>query len=375
MTADERLWTAIRLDKPDRVPVLPTLLPEPAAGLAGLSQAQIAADNRVVVEAVFSVFDRYGGWENPYPAAYIPIQLQAGAVFPMKMRIPGRDLPDDHSFQLVEEAVLQPQDYDRIAEMGFTEFYYDDFLWRIADFGREELSGLLERLVVGFDLFGNECARRNTRPFFSAAALHPFFMLSLMRSMVEFTKDLYYDPEPVERALRRMTDDLIPRQLGLIKQTGINLGMLTEERASAFFYPPRIFERFWWPYTREIVDAMWSEGIVTLFHLDQCWDKNIPYFKELPRGSAVLELDGATDIFAAAEVLRGHLCLKGDVQAALLSVGNPEDVAAYCKRLIDEVGRNGGFILGSGCSVPPNVRPENFRSMIETGKGHEAATW
>jgi uroporphyrinogen-III decarboxylase len=32
------------------------------------------------------------------------------------------------------------------------------------------------------------------------------------------------------------------------------------------------------------------------------------------------------------------------------------------------VGDDGGFILGSGCSVPCNVEPDNFRAMIEAGK-------
>jgi uroporphyrinogen-III decarboxylase len=204
-----------------------------------------------------------------------------------------------------------------------------------------------------------------------AHGFHPFFSLSLMRSMVPFRQDLYYDPEPVERALRRLTADLIPSPIAMVKQSGVDLCMLTEERASAYFFPPAVFERFWWPYTREIVEAFWSEGIITLFHLDQCWDQNVPYFRDLPRGSAILELDSTTDIFAAKDVLRGHLCLRGDVSASLLSLGDPEDVSAYCRKLIDEVGGDGGFILGSGCSVPPTVRPENFRSMIETGKHYE----
>jgi uroporphyrinogen-III decarboxylase len=54
-----------------------------------------------------------------------------------------------------------------------------------------------------------------------------------------------------------------------------------------------------------------------------------------------------------------------------LSIARPEEVSHYCRRLIDQVGADGGFILGSGCSVPPNVRPENLRSMIETGKTYE----
>lgn len=371
MTPDERLWAAIRLEQPDRVPVLPTLLPEPAGGLAGLSQAQIAGDNQVVVEAVFKVFDQYGGWENPYPAAYAPAQLQAGGVYPLKMRIPGKDLADDQPFQLDEQEMLQPADYDKITEMGFEQFYYDDFLWRITGLAPAEVPDTISRLVAGFERFAAECSKRGTRPFFAGYSLHPFFALSLMRSMVPFTQDLYYNPVPVERAIKRMTADLIAKQIGIIKASGIDLWLFTEERAGGFFYPPAMCERFWWPATQAVVEACWAEGIVTIFHLDQCWDKNLAQFKRLPRGSAVLELDGVTDILRAKEVLRGHLCLRGDVPAALLALGTPAEVSAYCKQLIDKVGGDGGFILGSGCSVPPNVKPENFRALIETGKSYE----
>jgi uroporphyrinogen-III decarboxylase len=355
MTSEERLWSAIRLEKPDRVPVIPTLLSEPAAGLTGLTGAQIASDNKTTIDAVFKVFDEYGGWENPYPAAITPVQMQAAGIYPLKMRIPGIDLPDDYMFQLAEEEIMKPKDY----------------LWRITTLKPEDLSGTIDNVQAGLADFSEQCSSRNTKPFFMGYALHPFFRLSLMRSMVPFTQDLYFNPEPVERTLEKMTEELIHKQLGIVKESGINIWMLCEERASAYFYPPTVFERFWWPHTRQIVDAFWSEGIVTLFHLDQCWDKNIPYFKELPRGSAILELDSVTDIFAAKESLRSHLCLHGDVSAAMLSVAQPEDVEAYCKRLIDEVGDDGGFIMGSGCSVPPTVKPENFRAMIETGKNYE----
>jgi hypothetical protein len=372
MTPDERLRAAIRLERPDRVPVLPILLPEPAAGLTGRSQAAVARDGETAVTAVFEVFDAHGGWENPYPASYTPIQLQASGVFPLLMRIPGVDLAEDVPYQLDEAEILVPDDFNAIAEVGLTRFFNDDFLWRITDLDRDELPGILSDMVRGGGLFLQECARRDTRPFFLASALHPFFALSLMRSLVPFTQDLYYAPEPVERALERMTADLIAEKVAFAKSTGIDVWLLTEERASGFFFPPAVFERFWWPYTREIVEAFWSEGIVTLFHLDTCWDKNLSYFKDLPKGSAILELDSMTDIFAAKEILRGHLCLKGDVPAALLSIGEPEDVEAYCRKLIEEVGGDGGFILSSGCSVPADARPENFRAMVETGKRCEA---
>ncbi len=371
MTPDERVWSALRLEKPDRVPVIPTLLPEPAAGLAGVPQAKIASDNQAVVQAVFDVYDQIGGWDNPYPATYKPVQLQAAGVFPMKMRIPGVDLDDETPFQLDECEMLEPEDFEKIAEMGFEAFYEEDFLWRVSDLTPETKAEEMTQLMVGGGMFLGECAKRERKPFFLANGLHPFFILSLTRSMIPFTQDIYFKPEPVERALRRMTTDLIEKQLRVVKQTGIDIFMCSEERAGAFFFSPAHFERFWWPYTKEIVETLWAEGIVSLFHLDTCWDKNIPYFKQLPKGSAVLERDSTTDIFAAKEALRGHLCLKGDVPAALLSIGKPEEVEAYCKRLIDEVGGDGGFILSTGCSVPPNAKLENFRAMVETGKNYE----
>ena len=120
-----------------------------------------------------------------------------------------------------------------------------------------------------------------------------------------------------------------------------------------------------------MVEAFHAEGIVTWFHLDTSWDKNISYFRQLPRGSAVLALDGTTDIFAAKEVLRDHLCLSGDVHPAMLSIGEPAEVEAYARRLIDEVGGDGGFILSSGCELPADVKLENLRAMIQTGKTYE----
>ena len=132
-------------------------------------------------------FDEYGGWDNPYPGGYSPLQLQALAIFPMKMKIPGVDLPNDYMFQLLEEEVMKPEDYDRIFEMGCESFCYEDFLWRITNLKPEELSRTMDDLVIGFGNFLEECAKRETKPFFMGYALHPFFMSSLMRSMVPFT--------------------------------------------------------------------------------------------------------------------------------------------------------------------------------------------
>jgi uroporphyrinogen-III decarboxylase len=60
----------------------------------------------------------------------------------------------------------------------------------------------------------------------------------------------------------------------------------------------------------------------------------------------------------------------GDVPAAMLSLGSAREVTDYCRKLIDIVGKGGGFILSSGCAAPTDTKPENFRAMIETGKAY-----
>jgi uroporphyrinogen decarboxylase len=49
----------------------------------------------------------------------------------------------------------------------------------------------------------------------------------------------------------------------------------------------------------------------------------------------------------------------------MLAFGGEREVSDYCKKLINVVGRNGGFILAAGCEIPPNARPENVKAMID----------
>ena len=86
--------------------------------------------------------------------------------------------------------------------------------------------------------------------------------------------------------------------------------------------------------------------------LDTDWGLNLPYFKKLSKGKCVADLDGTTDIFPAKEILGGHMCISGDVPAALLTLRTPDSVKDYCRKLIDEIGQDGGFMLTTGCECP-----------------------
>ena len=141
---------------------------------------------------------------------------------------------------------------------------------------------------------------------------------------------------------------------------------MPEERAEGAIYPLKIFERFWWPYTKRIVEAWHAEGIRTWFHLDQCWDLNLPYFRELPKGKVYLHLDERTNIFKAKEILGDHICLEGNLKPSLFTLGTPSKVEKETKQIIDKCAEGGGLIVGA--EIPDDAKLKNIRAMINTCK-------
>jgi len=300
------------------------------------------------------------------------LSWQTGEVYPMRARVPGIDLPDEYVVQVLEEPLLQLDDYDTIAQIGWQTFFESEFRWRLTSTSLEEVRRSQSAIRPAATRLATELARRDMRPWkWSPSPWHPFFTLSCARSLEGLTEDLFFHPDLVERAIQRMTDDLIPAMIEGSKRAGLQRTFFIEERASAYYYRLPVFERFWMPYTEKIVDAMWNEGITTIFHLDTCWDKNLPYFRRLPKGSYIVSLDGMTDIFRAKEILRGHGAITGDVPAAMLSLAKPDAIEAYVRRLIDVVGDDGGYVLGVACCVPVDAKPENWQALIHTGKTYE----
>lgn len=377
MTSEERVWAAMRLEKPDRVPIAILATAAPLARLGGISIAQFYSDGDKADETISKVFDECGGWDLDLGSlsgeSILMNKVIMSLVQGMKLEYPGLELPDDYSYQAREQEVLKREDYDTIADIGWEKFMMNDFIFRLVDITPDQLKGYMDATVPRFFKGIEAWNKRGVVTMYPPTLFtnHPFFRLSLSRSMIKFTEDLHTIPDKVERALKKMTAEFIETEVTGCKLFNSKKTLVTEEHAGPYFHSPKIFDRFWWPYTLEIVNALSSEGIVSWFHLDCTWDRCIPYFKQLPRGSAVLAFDGTTDIFAAKKALRNHLCIAGDVGASLLSLGKPEEVEAYCKRLIDELGGDGGYILCSGCEVPEAVKMENLKAMIKTGKTYE----
>jgi hypothetical protein len=371
MTPQERTTAAINLEEPDRVPIAPIVGLDLPATYYGLNIAELHRDPIKSIEPMVNFFDEFGGWDGYSTLPLVKIGYILGG---LKFKAPGQELPDAPGYygQFDEGEWMKVEDYKTITDIGWGKFVANEYIYRISGWTPEEVEENRKKYFQ-FALKGGEeyNIKRQMGMRTGANRVHPFFLLSLNRSLLKFTQDLYYRPELVEGALDTMTEGVIKSTIAQCKANGGNVVFIPEERAEGAIYPLKIFERFWWPYTKRIVEGLYDAGIISWLHLDQCWDLNIPYFKELPKASCIIDLDGLTDIFRAKEILRDHLCIMSDVPASLFSIGTTEQVEDYVKKLIDKLGVDGGHILSSGCEVPPTCKPENFKTFLNTGKTYQ----
>ena len=139
-------------------------------------------------------------------------------------------------------------------------------------------------------------------------------------------------------------------------------------RGASEFVSPKVWHRFVFPYIKQVVTTIVEEGSVAFLHFDSKWDRDLEYFRELPKGKCIFASDHFTSIYKLKEVLGDHMCIMGDVPPSLLTLGTPDEVYKYCTNLIKEIGSS-GFILGAGCQVPPNAKIENVKAMIAAATG------
>jgi uroporphyrinogen-III decarboxylase len=59
----------------------------------------------------------------------------------------------------------------------------------------------------------------------------------------------------------------------------------------------------------------------------------------------------------------------GSVPNIQLLAGTPDDVRATCRRLIDSIGRDGGYIMDTSVMLD-EAREENLAAMIEFTKAY-----
>jgi hypothetical protein len=355
----QRLQTAVACGTPDRVP-LSLVMDLFAANAVGVSYPDFVSSVDIAGATMLGAMEKLGDVDSIQFPTYAPDVL--GMLWLAPMKIPGRDLHEHAQWQMDEQVRIQREDYDKILELGWSAWfgqYIGKYLGAAAAAG--------QALQEAGPRWTMEYMKKGYVVFSPLTVDHPFEHIAGGRTVKEFTLDLFQIPDKVQAVLDVIMAEKREQTRHFLRAVGQpGLGYWVGSwRTAPEFLSPRLWNRFVWPYMKELVEIVAEEGGTPVLHYDANWDREIERLRDLPARRCVLELDGKTDIFRAKKILAGHMCLLGDVHPAMLTLGTVDQVKAYCNRLLDEVGPD-GFIMAMGCAIPPDAKFENVKVMVDS---------
>lgn len=189
-----------------------------------------------------------------------------------------------------------------------------------------------------------------------------------MRGLKNLSIDIRRNPEKVADALESLEGYY--NNLNVLEATA-TVGTSSEHAfdihvplISHTLMGKKAFERFYWPFLKKLFEfADKFDKTISLF-VEGDNTRLYEYFQEIPEGRVAMYLE-QDDIFEAKKQLGNHVCLVGGFSTALLATSTPEKCVDYAKKLIDELGRDGGYIFAADkmISFKRDCRPENLLAV------------
>jgi uroporphyrinogen-III decarboxylase len=203
--------------------------------------------------------------------------------------------------------------------------------------------------------------------YFQGAAMPPYDVIShSLRGMTGTMMDMFRQPDKILETAEFILKKTLERPAPEPSENGYTRIFMTNTRGSDDFLSKKQFDTFYWPTFKKLVMGLIKRGLTPCIFFEGNFTSRLEYLLEFPKGSLLARLD-TTDIFRAKDILKGHICIEGNVPSSLLQVGSVQDVKDHCKKLIDVVGKGGGYILSPRSSTD-EVKPANLKAMIEFTK-------
>jgi hypothetical protein len=391
-----RFIKTIKLEKPDRVPVI---LPAGSFPLhyAGMTLKDAMYDNDRLCQAYRKFLADFESDTFSGPGM-VPSGKASEIVNTLTVKWPGHGLPDTASMvQFVENEYMKADEYDLFLE-DLTDFCLRYYLPRsigaLAPFANFPptpfILGMANRFLMpavmpqvraayqaiidyGMETakwmgplmqFDREALAAGYPTLFGGQSHAPFDILAdTLRGTKGVIMDMYRQPEKLLAAIEKVTPMNIACGLDGANMSGRPIVFFALHKGDDTFMSNKQFEKFYWPTFRKVIIGLVEEGVVPLLFAEGRYDNRLEIIKDLPKGKVIWYFD-RTDMFRAKKILGDNACIAGNVPASLLITGTPEDVKEYCRKLIEVCGAGGGFILTGGASIDKGD-PANLHAMTE----------
>jgi uroporphyrinogen-III decarboxylase len=396
---EKRVLDAIALRVPDRVPILVFFAFFPAK-YCGMTVQELMYDPEKLFEAQWKTMVDFAPDmdNNPFGLRLLGPLLETLDFKPLKW--PGHGVSANRTYQYIEGEYLKADEYDHFlldptdfmirrfwprimgALSGFQQLpplhniisYYLGVSMGFRGFAQPEVKAALETLVKAGEKsqeiatyamrFSQEAREEGFPMQFGAVSQAPFDTLSdFFRGMKGTMLDMYRRPDKVVQACEKLLPFMIEMAVNGTRATGNPRVFIPIHWGLDNFMSKEQFDRFFWPTLRELMQALIKEG------LNPCplWEGNctsrLETIKDIPAGKACYAFE-STDMVKAKEILGDTVCIRGNVPLSIMATGTPDQVRAYCKKLIDTVAKGGGYIMDTSTGLD-DAKPENVKALFD----------
>ncbi len=391
-----RFIDAIRLEEPDRVPLI---LPAGTTPVyyAGFTLKEAMYDSKKACQAYKNFLREFEADTFTSPMMIFPGRLSEISDS-LTMKWPGHGLPDNATMhQFVEGEYMKADEYD-IFLNDLSDFCFRYYLPRslgalkpfanfdplpymlgmpnrflmpavmpdvqaafqaILDYGRE--SAAWQGPVMQFV---QEAVAAGHPEFYGSHSHAPFDLLAdTLRGTHGIVMDMYRQPDKVHEAMEKLIPINIDSAVKMADASGRPVVLMPLHKGDDSFMSDEQYETFYWPTFKQVILGLVKEGCVPLLFAEGKYNRRLDIIKDLPKGSVIWWFD-QTDMTRAKKILGNNACISGNVPTSLLCTGRPQDVKEYCRKLIEVCGKGGGFILTGGAAIDRGD-VANLRAMID----------
>jgi uroporphyrinogen-III decarboxylase len=396
---EKRVNDAIALRVPDRVPI-EVLFGFFPAKYSGMTVEEVMYDPEKLGEAQLKTILEFKPDmdQNPYGIRFLGPILEALDFKQLKW--PGHGMEANHTYQFVEGEYMMADEYDHFlldpsdfmmrrywpricgSLKGFEKLapihgiitYYMGIPFGLGPFSLPEVTEALDKIkkagqesmrIATYSRAFTEKAKEAGFPMqFGAFTQAPFDTLGdFFRGTKGIMLDMYRRPDKLIQACEKLLPFMFEIALNATKVSGNPRVFIPIHKGLDGFMSLEQFKRFYWPTLRELMVALIKEGCNPCPLWEGDCTSRLPIIKDIPAGKACYAFE-ATDMVKAKEILRDTVCIRGNVPLSILVTGTTESVRGYSKKLIDTVGKGGGYIMDSSTGLD-DAKPENVKAMFE----------
>lgn len=331
MNSVERVHTALKLGRPDRVPVLEFVVDEKVARAA-------VPDCRDVADCMDRL-DMDG--------------VGCGASFAKVRENPDGSYVDEWgvTYKANTEAIAHPL-------RGPIHTHADARDYEPPDPAAPHRLGKLPELVARYK------GRRAICFHHRAAFMWSAYLTGIDHILMNFLAE----PEMVELVL----DKVLACNMEIVRRAiraGAEVVILGDDYASnkGPMMSPAAFSRFLLPRLKRMIDMIHEEGALCIKHSDGNLYPILDMIVSAdPDGLNPIEPVAGMSLAKTKSLIGDRVCLVGNIDCAhLLPHGTTEQVREAVRQAIADAAAGGGFILTSSNSIHSSCNPQNFVAMVQ----------